>query len=237
MRTVLTTVVLGFALTSSLLAHRVEGLLQASLVELLPAQVGVEVTLIPGIDIAPKFVRLLDANSDGIVSAAESAEWSAQFMAGQQVLVDGHPLPLKLADLHMSPVSEMGDGHAEIVVHYTAELGALNRGSRVITCINRYEPISTAYQSHGLVPKAPGLTVLSHRRDERQQELTLNANFPSAANRETPSPSSATEVQTSWFGLGPALPWLLGLNLAGGALILLAEHRQRTGKARHQQMT
>src|SRR5438105_2218181 len=45
-------------------AHRTTGLLQASLVDVLPSQIEVEITLVPGIDIAPKIAALLDTNGD-----------------------------------------------------------------------------------------------------------------------------------------------------------------------------
>lgn len=237
MRTFLAAIPLGLALSGSLLAHRVEGLLQASLVEVLPTQVGVEVTLVPGIDISTQMFRLLDSNADGTLSPAESAEWSKHFMARQQVLMDGRPLPLKLENLRTSPLSELGDGHAEIVVHFTAEIGPLARGPHSIRCINRYEPLPTSYQSNGLVPKAPGVSIANHQRDARQQELILSATFLPGDARETPSPRGANEVPASWMGQGPALPWLLAFNVTAAALAGITELRRRAGKTRHQQMS
>ena len=108
----------GLSLAIPLRAHRVEGLLQSSLVEVLPSQIGVEVTLAPGMDVAPKVVALLDANGDGVLSEAESTAWSTRFMPGQNVTVDGHSLPLNLKSVRISPLAEMSEGHAEIVVQH-----------------------------------------------------------------------------------------------------------------------
>jgi hypothetical protein len=173
--------------------------------------------LVPGIDIAPKVVALLDANGDGGFSPGESANWSRLFMAGQSVTVDGQSLPLTLQSVRTSPLSEMTDGHAEIVVHYTAELGTLARGPRTIVCANRYEPIPSAYQCNGLVPKAPGVRIHSHRRDERQRELTLAAEFldPSV-------PAAQTALQTASIPrnrLARTLLWLAGLCVIAAALV------------------
>lgn len=158
-------------------AHRTSGLLQASLVEVLPTQVRIEVTLTPGIDIAPEIIALLDLNRDGEFSEIESEAWSELFMAKQNVTVDGQSLPLTLQSVRTSPLSEMTSGHAEIVMCFTGALGKLATRSRTIVCVNRYEPIPCAYQCNGLVPKAPGVRINSHRRDARQQELTLEAEF------------------------------------------------------------
>lgn len=164
-------------------AHRTTGLLQASLVDVLPSQVGVEVTLTPGIDIAPKIFALLDMNGDGVVSEIESAVWSEIFMAGQSVAVDGKLLPLTVQSVRTSPLAEMTNGHAEIVVNFTADLGELTRGPHTIVCANHYEPIPSAYQVNGLVPKAPSVRITSHCRDEGQNELTLKVESSSPAKR------------------------------------------------------
>ena len=185
MRAFIFTLLLAFA--APLHAHRVEGLLQNSLVEVLPSQVGVEVTLVPGIDIAPKIVALLDADGDGVFSESESAAWSARFMAAQSVTVDGQSLPLKLEGTRASPLAEMNSGHAEIIVHFTADFAALARSPRTIVCANRYEPIPCSYQTNGLVPKVPSVRLNLRGRDERQQEITLAAEFSKVAASATPA--------------------------------------------------
>ena len=114
--------------------------LLASLVEMLPAQVGVEITLTPGIDIAPRMIAL--PNIDGACSEIESIAWSGLFIVGQRVMVDGQSLPLTLANVRSGPLSEMTNGHAEIVVHVTVDLGPLARDPRTITCVNPYNAVT-----------------------------------------------------------------------------------------------
>ena len=216
--------VLGFLCTPQAQAHRTHGLLQASLVEILPSQVGVEVTLVPGMDIAPKFKVLLDTDNDGIFSDSESANWSTLFMARQSVTVDGQSLPLTLQSVRASPMSEMNDGHASIVVHFTATLGEMSPGLHTIVCANRYEPIPGDYQSNGLVPKAPGVRITSHRRDQGQQELTLTAEFSASAAPVTEAAPSAN-VNSRPRSI-VALLWLLGLSAF--AIVAGATRRRRS---------
>ena len=83
--------------------------------------------------------------SDGACSKVESIAWSGPFMIGQRVMVDGQYLPLTLANVRSGPLSEMTNGHAEIVVRVTADLGPLARDPRTITCVNTYKPIATKY--------------------------------------------------------------------------------------------
>lgn len=214
----------GLILATPLHAHRLEGLVQSSLVEVLPSQVGVQVTLIPGMDIAPKIIAVLDRDGDGVFSEIESDAWAELFMARQRVTVDGKSLPLTLQSVRASPLAEMTGGHAEIAVHFTAELGALARGPRTITCANRYEPIPSAYQVNGLIPKSPDVRISSHRRDERQQELTLAAEFSDVAVPVGKMDPAKPTIPPKDFPK-PVL-WLAGLSLAGGCAAICGRWRR-----------
>ena len=223
------TIFAGLVLATTLHAHRVEGLLQASLVEILPSQVGVEVTLAPGIDVAPKIFALLDTNGDGGFSEIESVVWSELFMARQSVTVDGQSLPLNLKSIRTTPLAEMTNGHAEIVVYFTADLGRLARGPRTIVCANRYEPISCSFQSNGLVPRAPGVRISSHRRDDRQQEVILAAEFTDLA---APAPQTAQSSNIiPQHRAAVAIPWLISLSVAGAIVAAMVRRRQWSAKA------
>jgi hypothetical protein len=220
-------VVLGLAFILPLRAHRTSGLLQASLVEILPAQVGVEVTLIPGSDVASTMAAMLDADGDGACSQVEAKAWSAQFLAKQSVTVDNQALPLRLQGVHALPLAEMTNGHAQITVLFTANFGELAPGPHTFVHANRYEPFASAYQCNGLVPKSPGVRVASHRRDDHQRELTLAAEFTSPVSIRTnvaqPPVAKPSERHLA------ALPWLLGLGIAGTLVGSLVHARSVRG--------
>jgi hypothetical protein len=225
-KTALALIAGGLTLAAPLHAHRLEGLVQSSLVEVLPSHIGVQVTLVPGIDIAPKIKALLDPDGDGESSEIESDAWAELFMARQSVTVDGQSLPLVLRNVRISPLGEMNGGHAEIVVNFIAALGKFARGPRTIACANRYEPLPCTYQSNGLVPKAPGVRISSHRRDERQQELTLDVAFSGAAAQGRPTVASPQVIPRSTSA--PALAWLIGLSTAGAVVAAIAGRRLRS---------
>jgi hypothetical protein len=206
-RAALTMIAGGLTLAAPLHAHRLEGLVQSSLVEVLPSHIGVQVTLVPGIDIAPKIKALLDPDGDGESSEIESDAWAELFMARQSVTVDGQSLPLVLRNVRISPLAELAGGHAEIAVNFTADLGKFARGPRTIACANRYEPIPCLYQCSGLVPKAPGVRISSHRRDERQQELTLAAEFSGIEIPAAKTPQSANTMPPKTCAMAAAWPF------------------------------
>ena len=173
-------------------AHRIEGLLQSSLVEVLPSGVGVEVTLVLGIDIAPKIVSRIDSNGDGVFSDAESKAWSSVFLTEQSVTMEGHPLTLKLDSVKTSPLAEMTGGHGEIVVHFHCDFDRVVSHPCVLVCANRYEPILCTYQVNGLVPKSPGVRITSHRRDKREKEITLVAELSESSASAAQRPPATT---------------------------------------------
>jgi len=228
----LTFLAVGLSLATALHAHRLEGLIQSSLVEIEPSQIRVQVTLIPGVDIAPKIKALLDPNGDGESSEIESKAWTGEFMARQRVTVDGQSLPLTIQTVRSSPLSELADGHAEIVIDYTAELGKLAQGQRTIVCANRYEPIPCIYQCNGIVPKTPGVRIDNHRRDVGQQELTLAVDFSEAPAPATPTAPAQREMPRMPTAI--AISLLMGVSGARAAVTAIAGRRSRSTKGQRQ---
>lgn len=222
---ILAVVAVGLSVATALHAHRLEGLIQSSLVEVEPSQIKVRVTLIPGMDIAPKIKSLLDPNGDGEFSETESKAWAGQFMALQRVTVDGQTLPLTVQNVRSSPLPELAEGHAEIDIDYTAELGKLAHGQRTIVCANRYEPIRCIYQCNGLVPRSASVRINSHRRDVGQQELTLAVDFSEAPAQANPTaPAQGENPRKPPF---IAISLLIGLSGAAVAVTAIAGRRSR----------
>ena len=226
-------VTIGLTLATSLHAHRLEGLLQSSLVEVVPTQIKVQVTLVPGVDIAPRMKALLDPDADGEFSESESKAWAGQFMARQSVVVDGQTLPLTVRNVRGSPLPELAGGHAEIVIDYTAELGKLAHGPRTVVCANRYEPIPCIYQCNGLVPMTPDVRIRSHRRDAGERELTLAVEFPEASVPATPTAPAQREMPRK--PSVNAISLLIGLSGAGATVTALAGRRSRPAKGQLQE--
>jgi hypothetical protein len=226
-RPLILAVLAGFALAGPAQAHRASGLLQASLVEVLSSEVGVEVTLVPGMDVAPRILGLVDSNGDGVLSESELSTWAEQFLARQSVTIDGHRLPLKLAGVRASTPDPGPDGgHLELVVHFTAALGGFAAGARSIVCANHYEPIPCAYQCNGLMPRSPDVRVLSHRRGEGQKELTLSAEFPVRQESAPPKIRGAEGLPQEKGS--ESMAWVAGTSLAVTAGAAMMEGRRRS---------
>jgi hypothetical protein len=184
-------------------AHRTEGLLQSALIDVQTDRVDVQVTVQLGSDIAGRFTALLDTDQNGIVSEKEQSAWSKAFLREQIILLDGKALPLTAARTDASSLADITDashGHCQIRVHFSGEFATHPIGQHEIVHQNRYESIPSTYQTHGIVPKAPTVRITSHRRDEREQTIILQAEFrppsmvPQPSPVDQPSPLSAILV-------------------------------------------
>ena len=224
MRSAIFTIVIGLTLAAPLHAHRAEGLLQASLAEFLPSQVGVEVALIPGIDVAPKVIALLDTNGDGVFSDAESAAWSARFMAGQSVAVDGRWLLLKLRNVRASPLLDMSGGHAESSSTsrpIPARLRAASTPSSAPTVANPSRAITKPTASYRrLRACASAATVAPNAR----WNSLSSPNSPTSQPPATQAARSANIILQNRSTA--AIPWLMGLSVTGAIVAVVCKRRQ-----------
>jgi hypothetical protein len=170
--------------SATLHAHRTEGLLQSALVDVQPDQIEVQVVIQLGSDIAGNFVKRMDTDQDRKISATEQTTFSQAFLHDQRITIDGNALPITHTNTDTSTLEELHSvehGHAQIHVHFKAKTPLLLAYKHIITHENKYEPIPCIYQTHGIIPKAPSVRIMSHSRDDREQALRLETEFSRVA--------------------------------------------------------
>jgi hypothetical protein len=205
---------------SALLAHRLEGLEQSSLVDVQPDGIAVQVTLALGADIAPRIAALLDPNGDDTVSPEELAAWNQNFLAAQSIALDGKSLPLQHRSTQHSSLAEMRrnpEGHAEIRMGFIAPTGTVASGPHSVTHKNGFAPIPATYQAHGIMPKSPAVSITKHTRRNEEREITLEFAIASGA---TSYPSTANSGK-------PLVPWWAAVGSAIASGVLWARARRK----------
>ena len=83
-------------LGAGLSAHRRDEYLQAARIGVEPDHVEIELDLTPGIGVADPILAGIDADSDGVLSAAEQQEYVARVVGAIVVDIDGQPLHIDL---------------------------------------------------------------------------------------------------------------------------------------------
>lgn len=61
-------------------AHRLDELLQATLIAVGPDTVGLEINLTPGVEIAQALISRMDTNRDGAISSSEARDFAVEVL-------------------------------------------------------------------------------------------------------------------------------------------------------------
>ena len=162
---------LWLALTAQ--AHRLDELLQATLISVGPATVGLEISLTPGIEIARGVISRMDTNRDGVISTAEARDFTAEVLQFVAVTLDGRKLTIEQNETSVSPPGELRAGVGVVRISAMARLGSVPDGEHRLAFENRYLEGGSAYLVNALTPASSAVEILRQDRDERQTTFRL----------------------------------------------------------------
>jgi hypothetical protein len=154
-------------------AHRLDEYLQATMLEVGKDHVGAEITLTPGVSVLPFLTGVMDANRDGVISAVEQRLYAARIQGDLSLKIDGRPVQLLLQSAIFPAMEEMKEGRGEIRLGFTADLPK-GGGNRRLSFENHHQSKIAAYQVNALVPRDPGIRIVSQNRDPSQSHFELN---------------------------------------------------------------
>ena len=154
-------------------AHRLDELLQATLIAVGPDTVGLEINLTPGVEIAQALISRMDTNRDGAISSSEARDFAAEVLQFVGLKLDGRKLTLEQTGTSVSPPGELRAGVGSIRISATARLESVPVGEHQLHYENSYLKGGSAYLVNALVPEAPVVTILRQDRDERQTVFRL----------------------------------------------------------------
>ena len=183
-RSVSRIVVAAFVLASGTgaSAHRYDEFLQATRIGVESDRVRLEMSLTPGIAVAPAAISEIDRNGDGVFSPTERLAYAAAVLENISVRVDEGPaLQLALADVNFPAPGMMRNGDAPISITLQAELPRLGSGAHHLRFRNDNATIGSVYLANALVPDTPRIAITSQHRDADQRELTIAFTVRSAS--------------------------------------------------------
>ena len=186
-------------------AHRLDEYLQATTLAVEKGRIQAEISLSPGVAVFPVVFAGIDADADGIVSAAEERTYAERVMRDLALSVDGTRLPLRRVSSTFSTVEALREGRGGMRIAFESDVppGGV---SRVLTFENHHQRAIGAYLVNGLVPRDPAIRIEAQNRSYEQSFYQLD--YSDAA-----APSGVLSL-TSWSGLWK---WL-----GSAAIVLIA---------------
>ncbi len=166
-------IVLGLLLVAPAWAHRLDEYLQGTFLSVDPDRVTLELSLTPGVSVAPAVMALIDTDRDGQISAME-AEAYTRVVANSQVLkVDRHRIPLEVTGKLFPTPSDLRSGAGVIHIGLGSKTVDLAPGLHQIVLENRHQAGLSTYLVNVLVPESKEVRIIRQKRDLTQTRMEL----------------------------------------------------------------
>jgi hypothetical protein len=182
-------------------AHRTDEYLQATLIDLTPSGVDVQVDLTPGVAVLPVIMTVIDQNADGAISREEQRAYANRVATDLELWIDGQKTALTLIDSRFPSLEQMraGLGMIRLKLHATS-------AGHELRFENRHLPQVSVYLVNCVAEPAAGLMIAKQERDPAQRSIRFDYSF---------GKSGSAPVGVAWF------PWEKFF-LAGVAILLAA---------------
>lgn len=153
-------------------AHRLDEYLQATRLSLAANQVGVEIDLTPGVDVAPMIFNLINTDHDGRISASEGEKYARQVVQETVLEIDGHRSRLDLLRYEFPSFQEMNAGEGIIRIYARASWVG-TAGQHRLVYQNNHKPDLGVYLVNALRPGTPNIEITEQQRDPLQRGINL----------------------------------------------------------------
>jgi nickel/cobalt transporter (NicO) family protein len=162
-------------------AHRLDEYLQATRISIESDQVGLEIDLTPGVDVAPMMFALINTDRDGRISAREGRAYANQVLKDLSLELDGRHQQLALVGSHFPSFQEMIAGIGTIRIEARSLVSSAEQGRYLLFYQNNHRPDGSVYLVNALVPASRAIEITEQNRDTRQRGLRLGFNVKSNA--------------------------------------------------------
>lgn len=155
-------------------AHPIDEVVQGAYLTLAPGEVRLELDLMPGVEVAAPVVAALDANGDGVLTAAEARAFGEMVLGETALTLDGEAVAWTLEEVTLSSLPALVSGND--VLKITATVPRLDaEGAHELAFENRYDPARSRVMANVFLRPGEGWTyrVTSQERDARGQALTV----------------------------------------------------------------
>lgn len=172
------------ALPSTLLAHRLDEYLQATLVIIEPDRVRLQINLTPGVAVAEQVLASIDRNHDGLISTNEAAAYCELLNRDLIVRLDQQDMKLKLVTSYFPGPAELRTGLGFIQVEFSGNPGRLAAGAHTLTIENRHLASLSVYLVNAAQPPSTGLQITRQKRNENQSVSEIEFRIQPLPNKQ-----------------------------------------------------
>jgi hypothetical protein len=185
---------LGLVVGTTVSAHRRDEYLQAARIAVEPDHVAIDLDLTPGAAIAEPLRAVIDGDRDGSLSPAEHAAYATRVLGEMSVVLDGRPLPLRLASSTFPEPAAASGGEGAVRLRIHADVASLSRGPHQLAFTNAHLPEHSVYLANALVPESAQVSVTAQRRTIDQRELTIDCALAAPLGATSRAPIVVTLV-------------------------------------------
>ena len=198
-------------------AHPIDELLQQVYVTPRLGGIDIDVEITPGVKVAADFVRLVDANGDGLIATAEAQAFSNVVQSALALTVNGATVPTQLVDSTYADVALMAAGGGTIILNFTADAPS-TAATSVVIVTNSYAPATPAetpifskVQANLTPDIAAPVEVDSIRHNDDGRTIVAAYSQPGAAEAQS---SAEVSGATRPFAFVAAVLSLIALGIA-----------------------
>jgi hypothetical protein len=161
-------ILLVAAIAISAQAHRLDEYLQATLVDIEPGDIRLQINLTPGMQVADKVLAVIDQNHDGVISPAEAVAYADLLKRDLTVRIDQRPLEPKLVKSEFPQAPDLQSGWGIIQIEYSLAPGPLSAGKHRLTLENRHMTGLGVYLFNAAQPRSQAIQITTQKRNDTQ---------------------------------------------------------------------
>ncbi len=169
-------------------AHRLDEYLQATLVEIEPGAIRLQINLVPGAAVAEEVLALIDRDANGTISKDEATAYGEAVQRDLIVRCDGGKAELKLVSSSFPEPAELRAGVGIIQLEFSvvpAPAAPLAPAAHQFALENRHLPKLGVYLFNAAKPKTATVQITAQKRNENQStgEIGFTLSPPVNASR------------------------------------------------------
>jgi len=157
-----------FALSSKVAAHQLDEYVQATLVDIEPNEIKLQINLTPGTAVAEQVLNLIDHDHNGVISTNEATAYAEGFKRDLTVRLDNRIIALKLEAITCPASAELRTGWGIILLDFSASPGQLTPGTHTLTFENQHLPAISTYLINATRPRSASVQINAQKRNQKQ---------------------------------------------------------------------